>query len=511
MSRAVFLAILSVFSIANTLFAEPPVSTPVEKPNVILITVDALRRDRMSLYGHNRKTTPHLDEFAKEALVFENTYATSAHTSPAIVSLLTGQVPPVHAQTSSFSSYDALIPTPIRELASRGYDTFGHFHSGPTYENLGLVAALHRREIDELLSLRARVPRPFFAWIHTSDTHLPYRPAERLAGEFTRHLTKKGRRDPLDTPLVRAAGEFRMILRAGRFTLPYAHAEGVSVTEGDQETLRAIYDECVLSADTKVGLWLDQMRKNGLLDRSIVIISADHGEELLEHGWLGHASTSYDGKLTDEVLKVPLIIRLPGGRLAGRYRAMTSQVDVMPTVFDLLQIDNSRLEPFQQGHSLLPVVKGTVAESRDHVFAETTFKGWTTPYNEVGYRVSMLRTLSRKYVSAVRPTGEATTAFDLRSDTGELHDQWRSKRSEYREIQQQFTKLTNEYRDTGAKMVFAAAEMHLKAIEDGEERARHLRAIENLEATWGLERFSFLQVPENQKRWEAIESRAASK
>jgi hypothetical protein len=60
---------------------------------------------------------------------------------------------------------------------------------------------------------------------------------------------------------MRAAGEFRMIFRAGRFTVPYAHAEGVPVTEGDQETLRALYDECVLSADAKVGLWLDQMKK----------------------------------------------------------------------------------------------------------------------------------------------------------------------------------------------------------------------------------------------------------
>ncbi|MEY4701687.1 MAG: hypothetical protein RL326_1874 [Pseudomonadota bacterium] len=510
MCRAVFPVILSVFFMVRAVLAEPPASAPLEKPNVILITVDALRRDRMSLYGHSRKTTPYLDEFAKDAIVFENAYATSAHTSPAIVSLLTGQVPPVHAQTSSFSSYDPLIPTPIRELVARGYDTFGHFNSGPTYENLGLVAALHRRDIHEFLSLRARIPRPFFAWIHTSDTHLPYRPTERFAGEFTRPLTKKGQRDPLNTPLVRAARKFRMILRGRRFTLPYAHAEGISLNPGDQETLRAIYDECVLSADAKVGHWLDQMKANGLLDRSIVIISADHGDELLEHGWVGHASTSYDGKLTDEILKVPLIIRLPGGRFAGRYKAMTSQVDVMPTIFDLLQVDNSRLASFQQGYSLLPVLTGAVTEARDHVFAETTFKGWTTPYSEVGYRVSIVRSLSQKYVSAVRRNGAATTAFDLLSDPKELRDQWRAKPGEYRDIHQLFTKLTNGYRETAAKMVFAAAEMHLKAIEEGKEREIHLRAIENLERTWGMERFSFLQVPEKRTRWDGIQSKAAA-
>lgn len=163
-----------MFSIANTLLAQSPASAPVEKPNVILITVDALRRDRMSLYGHTRETTPYLDEFAKDAIVFENTYATSAHTSPAIVSLLTGQVPPVHAQTSSFSSYDPLIPTPIRELVARGYDAFGHFNSGPTYENLGLVAELHRRDIHEFrrcaLGYRDRFSPGFIPAILTCRT-----------------------------------------------------------------------------------------------------------------------------------------------------------------------------------------------------------------------------------------------------------------------------------------------------------------------------------------------------
>jgi membrane-anchored protein YejM (alkaline phosphatase superfamily) len=261
MFRAVLSFILSVFSMASALLAEPRPSTPLEQPNVILITIDALRQGRMSLYGHNRETTPYLDKFSRDAIVFENTYATSAHTSPSIISLLTGQVPPVHAQTSSFSSYDPLIPTPMRELAARGYETFGHFNSGPTYENLGVAATLQRREIEDFLSSRARTRRPFFAWIHTNETHLPYLPSKQFAGEFTRHLTKKGQQDPLETPLMRAAGEFRMIFRAGRFTVPYAHAEGVPVTEGDQETLRALYDECVLSADAKVGLWLDQMKK----------------------------------------------------------------------------------------------------------------------------------------------------------------------------------------------------------------------------------------------------------
>lgn len=319
--------------------------------NVLLITVDALRADRTSLYGHARPTTPQLDAFAREAAVFERFFSVSAHTSPGVVSLLTGQEPPVHAQTTQYSYYDAAIPSPLRTLAARGYDVVGAAVRGATYANLGFTRGLDGASGEELLAQLAERETPFFAWLHTRETHLPYRPAAAFAGRFTRGLA-------LDSPLLRAVREFSIVLRDGAVQVPYRHAGVVAAQREDAEPLRALYDECVASADARVGAWLDRLRASGLLERTIVVITADHGEELLDDGWVGHASTSYDGKLGDALTHVPLIVRVPGGAYAGRYAALASQVDVMPTLFELLGIDGRALAADQQGRSLLPVLRG---------------------------------------------------------------------------------------------------------------------------------------------------------
>lgn|GEM_PF-30948 len=128
-----------------------------------------------------------------------------------------------------------------------------------------------------------------------------------------------------------------------------------------------------------------------MLERALVVISADHGEELLEHGWVGHASTGYDAKLEDALLRIPLIVRVPGAAHAGRYRALASQVDVMPTLFELLGIAAPELAENQQGVSLALVLRGKKREVRDLVFAETTRKGWTTPRGETHDRLVAVR------------------------------------------------------------------------------------------------------------------------
>jgi|GEM_PF-6925615 len=185
--------------------------------NVLLITVDALRADRMSLYGHARETTPQLDAFAREAAVFEQFYAVSAHTSPGVVSLLTGQAPPVHAQTTQFSFYDARIPSPLRVLAARGYDVVGYAVRGATYSDLGFTRGQDGKPTEQLLDEFARGDKPFFAWLHTRETHLPYKPAPELSGKFTRGMA-------LESPLLRAVSQFSIVLRDASAQIPYRHA-----------------------------------------------------------------------------------------------------------------------------------------------------------------------------------------------------------------------------------------------------------------------------------------------
>lgn len=427
--------------------------------NVLLITVDALRADRMSLYGHARPTTPQLDDFSRDAAVFENFFAVSAHTSPGIVSLLTGQAPPVHAQTTQYSYYDAMIPSPLRTLAAAGYDTIGHVTRGATYSELGFARGRDGKPTGKLLAELACSETPFFAWLHTRETHLPYQPAPEFAGRFTRGM-------PLDSPLLRAVREHTLVLRHPPSQLALRHAGDVGASAADAEPLRALYDECVASADAQLGAWLAQMRESGLLERTIVVITADHGDELLEHGWVGHASTGYDGKLTDEVLHIPLILRVPGGAHAGRYRALSSQVDLMPTIFALLGIDGSALAADQEGVSLAPVLRRERSEVREWVFAETTRKGWTTPREEM-----------RDRLSAVRERGASA--------------EWKTPPKIIDEI----------HRVAASRIVRAAARRHLMALSEARERGDapaavvRLQAIERLNATWGYGREEVVDLP----------------
>jgi arylsulfatase A-like enzyme len=444
-------AFVLVFALALTSRAEEP-----RAPwNIVLITVDALRADRMSLYGHTRETTPQLASFARDAAVFEQFYAASAHTSPGIVSLLTGQAPPVHAQTTQFSFYDAHIPSPLRALAARGYDVVGYAVRGATYADLGFTRGLDGKPAEALLDELAQAEQPFFAWLHTRETHLPYQPAPELSGKFTRGLA-------LESPLLRAVRTFSIVLRDASAPMPYRHAGQVAASDADREPLRALYDECVASADARVGAWLAQLRARGLLERTIVVITADHGEELLEHGWVGHASTGYDAKLEDALLRIPLIVRVPGGAHAGRFRALASQVDLMPTLFELLGIAAPELAANQQGVSLAPILRGEKRSVRELVFAETTRKGWTTPREE-----------TRDRLAAVRRAGA---------------------RARWAPPPEQFA---SEHRAAAARIVHAAARAHLAALAEafgrGESRIviAEWQAIARLHDTWGLERAPF--------------------
>ncbi len=491
--------------------AEAQAAAPAAPWNVVLITVDALRADRMSLYGNPRPTTPRLDAFARDAAVFDSFFAVSAHTSPGVVSLLTGQSPAVHAQTTQYSFYDPEIPSPLRTLAARGYDVVGYAVRGATYADLGFTRGQDGKPTEVLLAELAQSAKPFFAWLHARETHLPYRPAPAQAGTFTRGMKR-------DSPLLRAVREFTFVLRHPPDGFAYRHAGDVAARAEDAEPLRALYDECVSSADARVGAWLAQLRESGLLERTIVVITADHGEELLEHGWVGHASTGYDGKLTDEILRIPLLVRVPGAKHAGRYGALASQVDVMPTVFALLGIDGSALAPNQQGVSLAPVLRGEAREVREAVFAETTRKGWTTPREETGTRVVAIRTRDLKVVA--HPWEGASPAreewIDLAANPAEREgaDADAEPPEALRHRVGIFWAAEREREEAAAgRIVREAADAHLAALEaaigrgDAAAAVGRWQALRRLHTTWTLEGRAVVRS----EAWSALQVRAADR
>jgi arylsulfatase A-like enzyme len=144
--------------------------------------------------------------------------------------------------------------------------------------------------------------------------------------------------------------------------------------DADRPALHALYDGEVRVFDDLVGRWTAALEELGVLDDTLVVVVADHGEELLERGHVGHSSCNLRGTLYEESIKVPLIMRyprrLPGGAVVQR---QISQIDVMPTILDLLGIP---APDFMDGSSLLPLVEGAQTGPPREAYAETTPAGW---------------------------------------------------------------------------------------------------------------------------------------
>ena len=472
-------------------------------PSILLLTVDNLRPDRMSVYGYEKKTTPYLERFAAESLVFERAFSTSAWTAPGMVSMFTGYYPPVHAQHGRFSYYDEQMTAAFRVLAANGYEIYGQAIKGPSHQGFGFRKRLGKwpRQLEDFIESRVGNDEPFFAWAHITDVHLPYDPSDRNTRRFG-----AGERS---NAAIEAVRKHRIILRhPEKVTLDLDHAGKVEFGPEDIEQVRALYDAEVADVDERLQGHLERMREIGLLDRTIVIIAADHGEELFEHGWLGHASTGYDAKLYDELIRIPLIIRMPGGGMRGRFDAMVQGVDLMPTLFEILGLNPDAVEPQMQGRSLMPVINRERIQVRDYVFNQTTLKGWTTPRDEMGARIVSVRSADRKLIRIPSASGTRTEAYDLKRDPQELKNVYPARKDEFRGLEVALDAWFEDNRNTAARLVMSAAERHIEKIADAllvkadlDAAVDSWSAIQTMHETWGFEPRRFYDIEPYRSQW----------
>jgi arylsulfatase A-like enzyme len=363
-------------------------------PDVYLITIDALRADDMSVYGYERSTTPNLERFAKRAYTFDFFFANSNFTTPATTSIETGKLPWSHrvfqlggflrgpAQEQTLAGllhqrgyYTASIASnpfasPIQHRTQSGYDAieFPLPENGQDpwirYTNLVGLDTLHTLSYTTLKSLgvarsylgsviwsdrypspaeavfsdardlisRQDISQPRFVWAHILPPHDPYLPPLPYRGRF---LTSKKLTRKYDFLGFRSD------------SLP----RGVTVAE-----FRARYDENIAYADQVVGDFLDWLDQTGRLDRSIVIVSADHGESF-EHDWLSHAGPY----LYNSLIRVPLLIHLPGQKQGSRINQAAEQVDLLPTILELV---GAQAPTWGEGTSLKPELDGEQAPQR---------------------------------------------------------------------------------------------------------------------------------------------------
>jgi arylsulfatase A-like enzyme len=371
--------------------------------NVLVYLVDTLRADHLGCYGYERDTSPRLDAFAADAVLFEDALAQSSWTRSSVASLFTGRQPPSHGVHGREDALSEEAVTLAEVLGDAGYATaafvtngnasrpFGFAQGFDVFELLGedrTTAALHALSDDVHRAVSAWLDRlpaghPFFVYAHTMEPHAPYAPP----AEAVRRLGV--RPSAPDVPPTAALAELRERLRhrfgaaaarleLGSMALLQGLRQGVLAADPEMTaSLAALYDAEISSNDRHFGALLDELRRRGLYDETVVVFVSDHGEEIHDHGGWEHGTT-----LFQEQLRVPLIVRFPdaglprGVRLPGPAR----QIDVLPTLADYLALP---LPEGVEGASLLPEISGRGGSPRpayshldlDGRFAESLVEG----------------------------------------------------------------------------------------------------------------------------------------
>jgi choline-sulfatase len=290
------------------------------QPNVLVYLVDTLRADRLGCYGNRDGLTPQIDVLAAEGVLFERVAAQSSWTKPSVASILTGLRPGRHGVNHRLSVLSEQALTMAEMLAEAGYETAGFSTNAYISTGGGFAqgfdqfqfrqARSHEVTDDVVRWLAAREERrPFFLYVHTVDPHAPYDPRPRFRSRFAAAVS-----DPV-------VGTVEHIRGLADRTVPF--------TTGVMDDLERLYDAEVAENDDAFGLLMEELRRRGLWQQTIVIFLSDHGEEFKEHGVIGHGWDLYG-----EVLDVPLIIRVPGGLRGVRVADVVQHIDVLPTVLE---------------------------------------------------------------------------------------------------------------------------------------------------------------------------------
>jgi arylsulfatase len=298
------------------LWARPELATcDGNAPSVLVVVLDALRADHLGAWGYARPTSPHLDRFAAGATRATAAFAGAPKTVPSVPQLLTGSYLFHHRATPGL---EAFLPAG-RFAATRAIVNNPHVSGWLTGEQPGFATVvsgdLDARAITSaaLRFLTAAGRCPTALYLHYLDTHTPYRSPPRFARRFV---------DPrAATTIGLEFGDVSAVWQ-GRFDAP-----------ADRQRIIDLYDGAIAWTDHQLGRLFRGLARRHLLDRTLVVVTADHGEELWDHGQFFHGQS-----LFDELLHVPLVVRLPGQTAGRAPTEIATVVDVVPTVRDVLGV-----------------------------------------------------------------------------------------------------------------------------------------------------------------------------
>ncbi|MDT8451106.1 MAG: sulfatase, partial [Wenzhouxiangellaceae bacterium] len=345
-------------------------------PDIVLVSIDTLRADRVAGYGYPEMLTPNVDAMVRQGVVFEHAVATTGTTWPSHASMLTGLYPRYHGVRSNTHALDENVRSVAELLERAGYAT-GSFVS---FKGMHFLAGLDRgfttasdrersprgapairdgRETTDMalnwLDEQAASEQPVFMWLHLFEPHGPYDPTD-----YSRRWMAETGYDGL---LAENGATMDLLLK---------QTQAIVAGDRDREALNVLYDGEVLLADRYFGEILEKLDRTGRLDNAVVVFTSDHGQGLGEQERMGHGPV-----LWEEVLQVPLVVR--DYRSTSRPRRVAETVslaDIAPTVAELAL--GVRL-PGTQGVSLAPALAGEPIEPRE-ILAEVALQ----PPDQVG-------------------------------------------------------------------------------------------------------------------------------
>jgi arylsulfatase A-like enzyme len=358
------------------------------KPNIILISIDTLRSDHVSCYGHDKLTTPCIDKLAEEGTIFGNNYTTGVWTPPAHASMLTGLFVSEHGVYGN-RKLSRDIPTIAEILKKNGYRTGGFVNNSQVGELVGferghdlfievwkgIKTSSHVRRIyggavrrmrDKLgiedmgagktnklfmdwVEKQEGRENPFYAFIHYIEPHNPLNPPRRFRNKFVNYYNKYNNMEKIKkvayNPLI-------------------CYVDDLTLNEEEIGYIKALYDGEIAYNDSKIGEIIIFLKKKDLYENTMIIITSDHGEHFGEYGYWSHVASLYR-----EVLHVPLIVKFPKGfDRVEEISEYTQSVDIFPTVLEVANVTGK--ESYQNSGVSLVFHKDRANPYRDYVFTE---------------------------------------------------------------------------------------------------------------------------------------------
>lgn len=415
--------------------------------NVILISIDTLRSDHLGCYGYKKDTSPNIDMLASESALFRNVYSASPWTLPSHVSMLTGLYGAHHQvyhDSDRMDPREITLAEKMRENFykttaftgggfvsavygfSKGFDSYyegegGVFHQDSAAKVFSVVSQWIDRSLDQ----------DFFLFIHTYQPHSPYACPPPYKFMFLDDDAQWGHID-----LIHHLGGNEYLYK--------------ELPEEEKRNIMALYDAEIRYTDALlIGPLVDKLKELGLYDRTMLILTSDHGEEFFEHSGWGHGYSVYD-----EALKVPLIIKFPDSNFQGKtYGHIVSLVDIMPTVLDWLDMDIS--DANVDGKSLMPILlereKGDrkfVADVAGNVLNYHNLEKIST--NQEKIKLILNKDSSGRHLEFFRvrpPEVPVVEMYDLRSDSMEKNN----IAEKYPDLTRQLMAWLNDFYSTAVK------------------------------------------------------------